>query len=326
MSANSLIHSAEILKEVSFDEAFAYSPWPARITGTEKWQKERRAYAEMMQEYNDGWYREALDYFEKNKHRYENRRNAGGAASFFSDFENYLLTRIDEMPEVYGSLPSSNFLISLGGRLYVANLHLFQHLYRQYIIQTVKRYIQQYNAKAVVEFGSGTGVNLFNIFSYSNIDFVKGGELCPNGVTMGNLVADYFGVNAEFSAFDYYGGGEIARLCSVDQDYILITVHSIEQITQLPDMFIRDIAALPKSPSAVLHFEPVQFPGVSQFDAQCKKYSELNLYNQNLFSQLSSAQDAGTIEMLSIDKHVMGISAFNPTSFIAWRPRPMGVA
>src|SRR3989338_5106703 len=130
MSTGSVINSAEILKEVSFDEAFAYSPWPARITGKEKWQKERRAYAEMMQEYNDGWYREALDYFEKNKDRFSNRRGPGGSVSFFADFENYLLTRIDEMPDVYGSLPSSTFLISLGERLYVANLHLFQHLYR----------------------------------------------------------------------------------------------------------------------------------------------------------------------------------------------------
>lgn len=321
MNKNPIIHSTEILKEVSFEEAFIYSPWPARISGQDKWQKERRAFTEMMQEYNDGWYREALEYFHSHKEKYSDRQNPGGAVSFFFDFENHLLHRIDQMPKIYGSLPTVSFLISLGERLYVGNLELFQHLYRQYIIQTVKKYIDKYAVRAIVEFGSGTGVNLFNIFSYSNINLVRGGELCPNGVELAGLIANYFNIHGEFARFDYYTPGEITKLCTLDEDYIIISVHSIEQITNLPDTFVSDIATLKKSPRAVLHFEPVQFPAITQFDAWCRRYSELNLYNQNLFDQLSAASEQDKIEILSVDKHVLGMSAFNPTSFIAWRPR-----
>jgi len=315
------IIDSPIFAMVDFEKAKKYSPWPERILGIDTWKKIKRDTEEIIKEYNDGWYKEALNYFDANKDSIK-KFGLGSPAVFLKNFEDSMSGAIKKKEDVYGQTEKSKYLISLGEIMYLGDLGVVNSLFRSYVTEVIKDYVQLSGVETVVEAGSGTGTNLFNLVQNLGLAFVKGGEICPNGVEFANNVAQLYDVKAEFINFDYYNSQDIVKLCDCKEDYLLITVHSIEQLPTLPENFIESITNLPHPPKAVLHFEPIQFPldNKSDFDSYCHKYSQINLYNQDLYSKLNEAFLSGKIEILDIKKHIMGISAFNSTSFIAWKP------
>jgi len=306
-----------LLRPVSFEEAKSYSPWPNRILGIDGWRKEQRTPSDIIKEYNDIWYKEALDYYNKHSDLYQNKRNSGGAVVVIRDIEKYASKNLQEADN---AMSGDDNLVSFGDQLYLGNPSVLRLLARNYITEIIGYYMRFYGLKSVIEMGSGIGINLFNVFLYYGAEYIRGGELCGNSKKLSNKIATDFGVNGEFIDFDYYKSGDINRLCDYGKDYILVTSHSIEQLPSLPDHFVDEIINLKNPPKAVLHFEPIQFPEADIFDSYCKKYSEINLYNQDLFYKLNDAYNAKKIKVLHIGKHVMGFSAFNPTSVLVWEP------
>jgi len=315
------ITNSPIFEMIDFEKAKDYSPWPQRILGIDEWQKTKRDVAEIIKEYNDGWYKDALNYLETNKGNLK-LVNSSSAAVFLKNFEDSMVGAIRKKEDIYGKTEKFKHLISLGERLFVSDLRYINSLFRSYVADVVSDYVKLNNIKVVIEAGSGTGTNVFNLMQYLDLNFVRGGEVCPNGVKFGNALAQYCRINAEFVDFDYYHSPDVYKLCDCKEDYLLITVHSVEQLPALPDKFIEDITKLSNPPKAVLHFEPIQFPfdNQSDFDSYCHKYSQINLYNQDIYTKLNAAHFSGKIEILDIKKHILGISAFNSTSFVAWKP------
>lgn len=309
--------NSPLLKPISFDKAKEYSPWPNRILGIDKWKKEQREPSDVIKEYDDLWYKEALDYYEQHLQSYQGKKNPGGAVVFIRDLENNVPNKLKKIDN---ALFSADCLVSFGDQLYLGNSRLLRLLSRNYITEIIGYYMRFYGLKSVIEMGSGIGINLFNTFLYYGAEYIRGGELCGNSRELSNKIATDFGVNGEFIDFDYYKSEDINRLCDYDKDYILITAHSIEQLPYLPDYFIDQVINLKNPPKAILHFEPIQFPQSNIFDSYCKKYSEINLYNQDLFYKLNDAHNAKKIKVLHVGKHVIGFSAFNPTSVLVWEP------
>lgn len=316
------IQTSPLLREVTFAEAKAYSPWPNRIAGIDHWQKAERRMEEVIKEYNDGWYTEALQFYTTHKDRYLGEDHPAGIIQCITDLERHLFVdRVEQLKDIYGGLPSVEYLISVGQKLFVANLYLFIIVYRQYVAQVVRQYMERYQVRAVIEMGSGMGINLFTLFGCAPLDYIRGGDLCEKGVELTNMIVSDFTLHGSFIEFSYYTSDDFQRLCDYDKDYILLTAHSIEQLPRLPEHFVDAIRHLKNPPRSVLHFEPVQFPIESTFDEQCLKYSQLNKYNQDLYTVLARAHESSAIELLDMQKHVLGLSAFNPTSFIAWAPK-----
>ncbi len=263
-----------------------------------------------------------MNFYKAHKADFRDKKNSFGAYLVLKEFEKSMLEKVEKMKGVYGGFPNSSYLVSLGEELYLGNVYMFNALFREFVLYTTQKYIQTYNAKAVIEPGSGTGINLFSLFTHSNLDFIKGGELCPNAYQLSNTLAKDFSVSSEFVPFSFYDKDGIKKLCNYKKKYILITTHATEQLPSLPDSFIQGIIDLKNPPEAVLHFEPVQFQEEkSVFAKRCKRYSEINLYNQDLYDKLKKSEKKKQVEILDVQKYVLGLSAFNPTSFIAWRPR-----
>lgn len=48
-------------------------------------------------------------------------------------------------------------------------------------------------------------------------------------------------------------------------------------------------------------------------------YTQKNLYNSDLLNVLQKYETEGYIKIIDIQKDIFGLSAFNPTSIIAWK-------
>lgn len=116
-------------------------------------------------------------------------------------------------------------------------------LYDQLLQDTLGALIKSFKISTLVEFGCGTGINLFKLSQRNNIKKIIGGDICPNAVKLGQEIATQCHINAEFSAFDYYKKDDIQRLVGdVNDPYIIFTSHSIEQIQINDTSFIEQIA------------------------------------------------------------------------------------
>jgi hypothetical protein len=51
-----------------------------------------------------------------------------------------------------------------------------------------------------------------------------------------------------------------------------------------------------------------------------KKFTEINDYNRNLITVLKKFEKKGLLNILHEDKHSFGLNAFNPGSYIIWKP------
>ena len=113
-----------IIQPISFKKAMRYSPWPSRILGREKWNKKTRKQEDVIKEYNDGWYKEALDYYKSNRILYTKKRNPNGAVIFLYSFEKQMMKRMKNIKRVYGEVSEAKGLISFGERFYLGDLFL----------------------------------------------------------------------------------------------------------------------------------------------------------------------------------------------------------
>jgi len=52
----------------------------------------------------------------------------------------------------------------------------------------------------------------------------------------------------------------------------------------------------------------------------CRKYARKNRYNEDLLAVLTDRQSQGRLTIVDCQKRCFGLSAFNPTSFVCWKP------
>ena len=305
------------IEPVSLLDAHRYSSWPKRVLGLEEWQKKTRETKDIIAEYNDGWYKYALSLWEEESRN----QDFAGPLAFFYQLDKVILGKMLEAKEIYG-IEGDRHLISSGDHLFVCSNATFNSLYRTLLVETIDKHLTATRCKSVVETGCGTGVNLFYLSQYLPIAQFAGGEICSNAIKLGNGIAEKFGLKGSFRHFDYFDSGKTlpGLVEGIAGDYLLFTSHSIEQIGLKHTDFIEAIRALKNPPKMVIHFEPAVYPETGNLmEALCYKYSQLNKYNHDLLEVLNEFQDK---KVLSIVEHVprtLGISAFNPTSVVAWK-------
>ena len=124
--------------------------------------------------------------------------------------------------------------------------------------------------------------------------------------------------------YDFYDA-DLTGVPADRNEYVVFTVHSIEQVPEISPEVFRTILELGPNIEG-LHFEPVgwQFRderGLAERGGSSSAYAEENDYNRNLWPVLKSLQESGKIEIVSADPDVVGINPNNSTSFIHWRVR-----
>jgi SAM-dependent methyltransferase len=310
-----------LLRRVSLVDAAAFSPWPARLMGLEPWQKPERDEKEVLREYNEGWYRELLglwDAFERDLDAAEPRRVS--PLRFYYRLVRHIATGIEKNKAVYRS-SQDNYLFSFGDEFVVGDLTVGTLLQYDMIVRYVDEQLARTPLRTVVEPGCGSGVVLFHLYEYLDLDRIVGGDICPNAVALANRIAGRCGVPCQFREFDYRRTESLRDLTRGLEDYLLLTCHSLEQTQVARTGFLDSLLALPNPPALVMHFEPVCWDDPSLMGQLCRRYAEQNRYNRDLLDALLRYQGEGRIEVLDCKKRCFGASAFNPTSFLCWKPR-----
>ncbi len=304
-----------LFRPISFTEASKYSPWPERLMGIIPWTKPQRKTEDILREYNDGWYASLLTAWEKHTNT-----KPSSPLAFFHQMIKDVSAETEKNYAVYRTR-QDEALISIGDDFAIGDLVLLSEMYRLMVVRFVEDLTQTYGIRTLVETGCGTGINLFFIHALAGLSRFVGGEICSNAVALGNRICKDLALPGNFAIYDYQDPASLHTLVSdVRDDYALLTCHSIEQIQVREAGFIDSILALPHKPKLVIHIEPVQWHDGSFSSLMCEKYATLNCYNQDLGDLLTSQEAAGKIKVVSQRKRCFGISAFNPSSLIAWCP------
>lgn len=306
----------KLLKNISFFESTNYSPWPLRLIGLSPWQKTERTTQEILDEYNNTWYKNALQAWEN----YSDSHESPTPSCFFRIFDNIIYDQMIQSSDVYG-ITNDEHLISINRELYTAKWSVISALYDNLIIDILEIYINSFNSWTLIELGCGTGKNLFNSYAKLPLTYIVGAEICTNAVNLGNKIVKRCNINGEFKIFDYFQDNGIHSLTSdIKDNYILFTSHSIEQIELRKTNFINQILRLEHPPEVVIHFEPIfDNNNPSLIHKLHHLYSTKNLYNNDLLSELRRYEEKGHIKIIDLQKDVFGLSAFNPTSVIVWQ-------
>lgn len=312
-----------IVTPVTATTASRLSPWPGRLKRGWRPERLRRTDTEILREYDDGPYaRLPLQWKQFWHSPPRHGRHIGAALRFLDVQRNERNAALKDLPEVYGDVDLQRYLVSINDRLYAADLNLFESWWRSFIVQRVDavRAVQPFDW--LVEMGCGPGASLVEAYARAGLNGIAGCDLSPNAIRFLRELARDTQVPSKFSVGDYRDWSVIEKLAPARAPWALMSVHAIEQAHELPiEWFIRAVNGR-NPPRVVMHFEPVVWDRAQGFAKDCARYAELNLYNKTLLRALRQAERAKLIDIVHVEKRVIGHTAHNPTSLIVWAPRP----
>ncbi len=181
------------------------------------------------------------------------------------------------------------------------------------------------NANSIIELGSGWGRNLFALWlssgplnaQYFALEFTPSGRACSD--RLAELLPDMNLRSMEFN----YNKPDFSALEIDDGKVIAFSAHSIEQIPQIDDQFIRKlIEAAPRL--ECIHFEPVGWQIRDDIggdgEGTSREHAERHDYSRNFWQMLKGLQDEGLIRIEEVFPEAYGHTAPNSYSIIKWRP------
>jgi hypothetical protein len=173
------------------------------------------------------------------------------------------------------------------------------------------------DTRLVVELGAGGGINLLNLWLW-------GGPLVPyyalepaeaGRETAAMLAALEPKLDLTTLPYDYEHPryDELPRVGHA----LVFTVHSVEQVTELPREAITGLFELGDRVTG-LHFEPVGWQIVDHPDEAAYEYAQRQLYNRNLWPLLKELEAAGELRIDTVTPDLFGDKSKNPGTLIVW--------
>jgi hypothetical protein len=171
----------------------------------------------------------------------------------------------------------------------------------------------------VVELGSGGGINLLNLHlwggprvPYHALEPTESGRRCTEILSALDPQLDL--ATASFD-FEQPGYGALPR---GNAHVLVFTVHSIEQVTELPPEAITGLFDLGASVTG-LHFEPVGWQIHDMPDQASLEYAVRQRYNRNLWALLQELAQGGELAIDAVVPDLFGDKYKNPGTLIVWR-------
>jgi len=215
-----------------------------------------------------------------------------------------------------GVLPAESDMI-VNGHPERLSLSLATGAYQSLVVETVLSHCTP-ETDLVVELGSGWGRNLMCLWlaggpagaRYVAAEFTETGRRAS-----AQLAALTPAMSFAALPFDYRAPDLTAL--APGRTAVVFTAHSIEQVSELPDVLIEAIAGTAASITCV-HFEPVGWQIDDSLAGSSREYARHHDYNLNLVELLGRHADARTISVDGIQAEHIGLNPDNATSVVTW--------
>ncbi len=281
-------------QELAINDLPRYASWCAKIMGLEEGSVHRKTPKEIQREYNDEKWNTICKIIEKEP------------GIRLHELENQLIGN-----EVIAAYLHNNFV------LIPANEER-KKLYTFYF-EKMKPFFQ--NAECLVELGSGYGsviLNLLrNVHGWEMHAF--SGEYTKNGLRAQAQLANNEGLDITLGACDFFSMTK-SDVFNEAKNGVVFTSWALAYVSLLTSSLIDFFAGF--HPKHVIHFEPCyEYYSMETLHGQlCRRYMQLNDYNQNLVSILREAEKENRIKIEHVEENVWGSNPLAPISMIVWTP------
>ena len=170
----------------------------------------------------------------------------------------------------------------------------------------------------VAELGAGWGQNLLDLWlvggprvPYFSLEPTPEGRACAEYLASLDPDLDLTAkeIDLEHPVYDLPAGGE---------HVLAYTIHSVEQITELPREAITGLFELGRSVTGV-HFEPIGWQVEDRPElGATKKHSAKKDYNRNLWPLLRGLEAEGELRIETVVPDLIGIKPHNASTLVVW--------
>lgn len=219
------------------------------------------------------------------------------------------------IPRYFGKFP----YVRYKGEFYGADGSTELRFLRTIILNELEHVLSNFEAQNIVEFGCGTGQNLFFLHDlFPNINFL-GTDWSSQSQEIIDFAKKKLSIEnvSSLPTFDYFKPNfEL----SLGRNTGVITVASLEQVGADFGKFL-DYLIFAK-PNFVLHIEPEEdlLNADSPFDQSSIQYMRKRGYLNGLLNELKRREELGEIRILSAKRTDMGSFPMDGYSVMAWTP------
>lgn len=283
-------------KKYTINDLPKFSEWPHRLLGLTPFEQRQKSHHELLREFEREKWGPILKAMQKNP---ANASIQTVNNYWYSERPKHELITVNK--EIKASTPPQT---------------------RNLTLDTIKSLLLRYlPSESLVELGAGFGDMFIDIAldpAFENLDFFAG-EFTKSGQKLLKIIAENEKLNCTIGQCDFNQNPMIDF--TIPNQSIIYTVTATMYIPKLQDHFMEQL--LQYNPKYVVHLEPCyeHLDESELLGSLCKKYFQLNDYNQNLVSLIKSYEQKGKIEILENKPSVIGPNPFLPLSVIVWRPK-----
>ena len=224
--------------------------------------------------------------------------------------------RVDALiPKYFGKYPYVRFR----QEFYRADKSTELFFLRALLLNEIENILTDFSPKNIIEFGCGTGHNLFFLYSklpefiYIGSDWTSSSAKIIEKAKKTHLVKNIY----PGPIFDYFHPDYHFELGSED---LVITVASLEQVGNKHTKFIDYL--IKKGPKRILNIEPepVLLDANNQFDKTSIDYMEKRGYLSEFLLELKSREALGQIRIIKYQRSFFGSFPMDGYSIFVWEP------
>jgi len=271
-----------------------YSPWPARLIGSEPCLKRYKTPEEVTREYEYEKWGPLL-----NKLLKERRR--------------VTLEEVDKW--IFDDIQPS--LCGIKNRLELLSPLDAHRKYLSLVHATLKPYMP---ATALVELGAGYGRVIIALSQYSDFAGIPiiAGEYTTSGMQLLKYLAGSQNLPIEVGHCDF-SSGQVFDF-EIPSHSVVFTSYATPCVPELPVDFVKALCRC--KPNFVIHFEPCyeHCDPNTLLGLMRRRYIEVNDYNTNLITLLRDQQEKGIIKIIKEEQAVFGANLLLSASVIIWKP------
>jgi len=219
------------------------------------------------------------------------------------------------LPRYFGKYPYIRFK----QEFYGASEHVELLFLRALLLNEIERQANGLKPERIVEFGCGTGHNLFFLNSkVPNLQYVGLDWTSTSSQVIQYAAKLYATKNISAGPiFDYYNPNYDFNLKVND---FVVTVASLEQVGTNHSHFIDYLIA--KKPGSVIHIEPEPslLDSENRFDKTSIDYMNMRGYLSNFYSELKIREENGQIRIIRAQRSFLGSFPMDGYSIFVWKP------